>query len=269
MPYGVVTQFSSPVEKDYTIPPTNKERRRSLSYKNSASACEKPFSIEEWTNMLKTGETNIELDFDKVALPKKKRVIEQLVAPIHNEPEKELQSNSSSQDLVAKHEFEMREPHKNNKLNSALKKKRNMNKRVSIIDTPVILIENDLSVLTIYKALFIGTDSDFLEQSRMRALFRANAVSKEESKLFEIPAFTGTEINDIEILLEQPAICCGSTRYGKIFRKYKCQGIAILLVLLILGIIGGVVYVAFKPYGRNSANDGLDSANIEINGTII
>ncbi|KNE63677.1 hypothetical protein AMAG_08774 [Allomyces macrogynus ATCC 38327] len=44
-----------------------------------------------------------------------------------------------------------------------------------------------------YDAILVGTDNDYLESSKMRALFRDHAVTPDDVKLFEMPEYTGEE----------------------------------------------------------------------------
>lgn len=47
-----------------------------------------------------------------------------------------------------------------------------------------------------FDAVLLATDGDFLEQSRIRAIFRENAVHQQDAVLFEMPPFTGDDNND-------------------------------------------------------------------------
>lgn len=63
--------------------------------------------------------------------------------------------------------------------------------------SPTKIVKNDSSSDNaephkIYDAILFATDTDYLESSQTRAIFRQNAVTSEDVKLFEMPEYTGS-----------------------------------------------------------------------------
>ncbi|KAJ3183109.1 hypothetical protein HDU87_007531 [Geranomyces variabilis] len=58
-----------------------------------------------------------------------------------------------------------------------------------------------------FEAVLFATDSDYLESSKTRAVFRANAVIPEDVKLFEMPEYTGVESPIPYIVVDDSPLC--------------------------------------------------------------
>ncbi|KAJ3031965.1 hypothetical protein HK097_005393, partial [Rhizophlyctis rosea] len=93
----------------------------------------------------------------------------------------------------------------------------------------------------LYDALLFATDNDFLESSRVRAIFRENAVTPEDAKLFEMPPYLGVDDAPPPMLIvDDSPICewCYPTaatleRHGplmRVFHRSKCYMLAILVL---------------------------------------
>ncbi|KAJ3034292.1 hypothetical protein HDV00_005200 [Rhizophlyctis rosea] len=94
----------------------------------------------------------------------------------------------------------------------------------------------------IYDALLFATDNDFLESSRIRAIFREHAVTAEDAKLFEMPPYLGQEDPPPPMLVvDDSPICewCYPTaatleRHGtamRFFHRSKCYLLAVVVLV--------------------------------------
>jgi hypothetical protein len=101
-----------------------------------------------------------------------------------------------------------------------------------------------------YDAVLIATDSDFLETSRIRQMFRDNAVNPSDAVLFEMPPYTGEDpqirarINDdlvCDFCLPTEAQLRHRSPWVRFFHEYKCYG---FILLLTAGILGFIWYLA-------------------------
>ncbi|TPX61930.1 hypothetical protein PhCBS80983_g00877 [Powellomyces hirtus] len=63
------------------------------------------------------------------------------------------------------------------------------------------------SSITSFDAVLFATDTDYLETSRTRATFRANAVVLEDVKLFEMPEFTGEDSPLPFVVIDDSPLC--------------------------------------------------------------
>lgn len=72
-------------------------------------------------------------------------------------------------------------------------------------------ITTDVSDIDVemYDAVLFATDDDFLEKSKIRAIFKKNAVSPEDAKLFEMPEYKGTNnFDEGQLILYDDATLC-------------------------------------------------------------
>ncbi|KAJ3129953.1 hypothetical protein HK098_007219 [Nowakowskiella sp. JEL0407] len=94
----------------------------------------------------------------------------------------------------------------------------------------------------IYDAVLFATDNDYLETSKIRAIFRENAINPEDVKLFEMPPFTGEDpVTPQNIVVYEPAVCefCfpssnalnNMTPGMRLFHQCKCYAFAALLMV--------------------------------------
>lgn len=75
--------------------------------------------------------------------------------------------------------------------------------------------DEDLEDTAVWDAILFATDSDFLESSKTRLIFRENAIYPEDSALFKMAEFTGEESSradrrgdeHVAILLEDNTLC--------------------------------------------------------------
>ncbi|KAJ3162837.1 hypothetical protein HDU86_003812 [Geranomyces michiganensis] len=64
-----------------------------------------------------------------------------------------------------------------------------------------------LSTLSAFEAVLFATDNDYLESSKTRAVFRANAIVPEDVKLFEMPEYTGIESPIPYVVVDDSQLC--------------------------------------------------------------
>ena len=112
--------------------------------------------------------------------------------------------------------------------------------------------ESGPKVVAVINAVFVGTDTDFLETSKMRSLFRGNSLSPEEAKLFEMPEVTEETRREQETEDLIWDCCCSLTPEEmanaspctRAFHRYKCYLLASSFALLILAFVIAVVIVS-------------------------
>ncbi|KAI8590862.1 hypothetical protein BDZ88DRAFT_505929 [Geranomyces variabilis] len=212
-PAGQITRFAVPVpqaELGSVAPPTNRNRRRTLSFHNAVSTSGATnASFEDWLSM------------------------------VHQEKRK-LQRKGAALESVGE-EYDVVKPFGGRNRQSAMKRARLGAIIASPIEPsttgfsdvpgdqqndhtlPLVQAEgkedetasddDELGDLpSIYDAHLFATDIDFLESSQIRTIFRENALSTEESKLFELPAVPReTPTTETPIILAYPddtCLCC-------------------------------------------------------------
>jgi len=207
IPVGTVTQFAKPVPEDQVlkiVPPTIKGRRRSLSYLNTLSATPtNNCSLREWLVYMK--KESMKLD-----------------------KEKEEDSEKKDYDTINIEKEKPKEDTLNSKPNNEEETKNN--------DTDV----SDMDI-EIYDAVLFATDDDFLEKSKIRAIFRKNAVTPEDAKLFEMPEYKGASSGEAQLILYDDATLCdicfpeppsNIKGFKAIFYQYRY----ILIIIIIISI---------------------------------
>ncbi|KAJ3151229.1 hypothetical protein HDU89_002067 [Geranomyces variabilis] len=115
-----------------------------------------------------------------------------------------------------------------------------------------------LSTLPAFEAVLFATDNDYLESSKTRAVFRANAVVPEEVKLFEMPEYTGVESPIPYIVVDDSPLCewcfptaeslSTMTPLGRIIHRSKIW----LCILALGGILAYLVVRYAKAGGSRS-----------------
>jgi len=183
IPVGTVTQFAKPVPQDQVlkiVPPTIKGRRRSLSYLNTLSATPKNnCSLREWLVYMKKESIKLNEEDEKVNEKMDYDAIDETI-DIGKKKQKEEADTSSSSSKTEED---------NDKKETAS-------------------VGSDLD-LEVYDAVLFATDDDFLEKSKIRAIFKKNACVPEDAKLFEMPEFKGaSNLNDGQIILYDDAALC-------------------------------------------------------------
>ncbi|KAJ3274818.1 hypothetical protein HDV01_002022 [Terramyces sp. JEL0728] len=198
---GVITRFAVPIPKEELqniVPKTQKGHRRSLSYRNAVSASGAPASFLEWTKMveeekkmLKNQQTEPEGDhYDQV---RPFSATAELPSGVKSPLSPGVKTPLSSQlETIQDNEDEELPVIQMNKLDG--------------------FAEPEEEKETIfYDAVYFANDNEFLETSKIRQIFRNNAINPEDAKLFEMKEYTGEETNqqDFEIIGEAfPCECC-------------------------------------------------------------
>jgi len=186
IPVGTVTQFAKPVPQDQVlkiVPPTIKGRRRSLSYLNTLSATPKNnCSLREWLVYMKKESIKLNEEDEK---ENEKKDYDAIDESIEMGKDKAMEEVGKAESLP--------------KIEEEVDKKENSNDDSSTSDLD----------LEVYDAVLFATDDDFLEKSKIRAVFKKNACTPEDAKLFEMPEFKGaTNLNDGQIILYDDAALC-------------------------------------------------------------
>ncbi|KAJ3329970.1 hypothetical protein HDU76_006735 [Blyttiomyces sp. JEL0837] len=213
IPPGSVTRFAVPVptkELLDVLPKTAKNRRRSLSYVNAVTAAGTKATFEEWLAMVQEDEHGKEGeeegDYD-------------IVKPFGTPVKGLIQEEGEDEKVEVITDVDKLEP-----------------------ESPKKKVEsaNNVSVIT-YNAILFATDNDFLESSKMRAIFKENSLQPEDCVLFEMPPFTGQEESPIMIIVDEPQSCewCypsertlrDSSPFMKAFHRSKCYVAALMLML--------------------------------------
>jgi hypothetical protein len=274
---GQVTRFTIPVPKEELealVPKTKSGNRRSLSYQNAVSATGQPVSFLEWTKMISeenskqkkltnaVKDESTSKDFDKVEFNTKSIVM----TPIGISPRKRIGSISTPFSalprLEEEKETESQEENLEGNANASSQKN-------SIVKTSAEKVNDTKSAkteqpaedqadaeeeeepmedpLVIFDAVLFANDNDFLEQSKTRQLFRSNATSHADAKLFEMKEYTGqSDENDFEIL-DESFLCDGCyptdealaamNPFKRFFLMHKCILLAIFISLFIIGLV--------------------------------
>jgi hypothetical protein len=188
LPYGVITQFTVPVS-DYVAPTISRQQRRSFSYRNSVTSSGEFVSIDKWTNMIHAPLTiEDQTDGDNVDIGP----TEQTACPDFIPIKDGIKGESSLNSLSGLNSGSLKcEP-----------------KRVTISSPTPPQAPN----VIVYKAILIGSDTDFLQHRKMREMFRNNASCSEEYNLFSLATFKGAGIPEI-FIIDQPKDCCGNPTY--------------------------------------------------------
>ncbi|KNC98812.1 uncharacterized protein SPPG_05789 [Spizellomyces punctatus DAOM BR117] len=181
VPAGNVTRFAVPVpiEELTSLPPTSRNRRRTLSYHNAVTAAGTHASFEDWLHMVtlerkafkRKGsrsdageEYDVVRPFGRASLVNKGlRISTPKLDTIRGSPPaKQTGDINQSAPTTPKNEQEQKEEEHEQD-------------------------DETESTINIYDAILFATDIDFLESSKVRAIFRENAVTPDDAKLFELP----------------------------------------------------------------------------------
>jgi hypothetical protein len=248
---GTITRFTVPVPKEEmgsVIPKTQKGHRRTLSYRNAVSASGVPASFLEWARMIQ--EEGQDLKSAAVPTPDDPNETEDfdVVKPFarHSKisPPKTIVSPDGKGQL---------KPSKLAPISDDGEEKEEEPEVVEPVDSPKIVF---------WDAVYIANDNDFLETSKIRQLFRSNAINPEDAKLFEMKEFTGEERNDQEFEIAGDAFPCEScypteqelTNMSPIVRFlhiHKCILLASLISILVIVFILVMMFTNFSGVSTN------------------
>lgn len=174
-PAGSITQHGTPltpIQAMSVVPPSARNRRRSLSYMNAVETSgSRGASIEDWKKMVQEDRKE-----------RKKRpgsIVKEQVDTAAGHFDEVRPFGAPSSPSIRPSEIDAISP-----------------------DTPSPHPKTPQQVMeelettkeeVTYDAILLATDNDFLEQSRVRAIFRENALQLADSQLFEMPPYTGEE----------------------------------------------------------------------------
>lgn len=231
VPLGAVTRFAVPVpesELAVVIPKTQKGTRRSLSYRNAVSASGVPASFFEWAQMVheehdqKNGPDLKDSDeYDKVKFAtsatstvtftgrdqRAKPTLKVFVPKHFNSPSGILSSKSGVLEAIIDDEDEVR---RESKVKEEKKSEDSLAKSGAIEAEPIIREEPPpLTTITFYDAVLFANDNDFLEASKIRQIFRNNAIQSDDAKLFEMKEFTGDDSTPQDFEIVRDTFPCG------------------------------------------------------------
>ena len=172
VPAGQITLHGepiTPIQALSIVPPSAKSRRRSLSYMNAlATSGSNGATLDDWQKMYQR---------DKRATSAERRYDED-----HNNNYDDVKpfGNGGAHDLDTVAENDMLELRKEPPVAVTF---------AAHIPTPDNV--NAVKEEYFYDAILLATDNDFLETSRIRAIFKENAVQPSDYQLFEMPPYTG------------------------------------------------------------------------------
>ncbi|RKP04011.1 hypothetical protein CXG81DRAFT_23424 [Caulochytrium protostelioides] len=224
---GVVTRFTVPVpasELAALVTPTARTRRRSLSYSNAVAQLGHWASVNEWVERVHADKARYALiaeepnadydavaDFGGAAAPPGSATAARPLSPLSPlRVPAESGHGGSDRETVAAVEAQARGQ--------------------------------------FWRAILFATDSDFLESSKIRAVFRDNACVPEDATLFEMKPFTGEPDVPMDVfVVDETNVCefCFPTSYTlsqlsprmRVFHRSKIWLILLVLVAVILCFI--------------------------------
>ena len=249
IPNGTVTRFTVPVpaeQLEVVIPKTQRGTRRSLSYRNAVSASGVPASFLEWAQMISEEQScDIENgEFDIV----------NFVGRVSSANTPMLQTPKSGKTIMSALEPMIEEEEEKKSVNEEIKEDGNFGavasqpQEAAKVGDLVVDATQPLKVspkIVFYDAVYFANDNDFLETSKIRQIFRNNAIMAEDAKLFEMKEFTGDDATgqDFEIVRDTfPCECCypsdeelnGMIPTVRFLHTHKCMILASFVSLLVI-----------------------------------
>ncbi|KAJ3180188.1 hypothetical protein HDU85_004191 [Gaertneriomyces sp. JEL0708] len=210
VPPGSVTRFAKPVSADempQVSPPTPERRRRMFSYVNTMATAGSTTSFETWLKIAKEEHKNSPRSPQKEVDGLRMSLTRALEAP--SDSTAALLNDSTDQVPLSASTDE------------------------SSSDEPVITFD----------AILFATDTDYLESSKIRAVFRQNALTPEDVKHFEMPEYTGQAESPPPpiIVIDDSALCewCypSSSRlatmppFMRLFHRSKCWFLLVVVAI--------------------------------------
>jgi hypothetical protein len=173
---GVITRFAVAIPDDEmkTLVPSSYSRRRKLSYANAVSAAGSHATVKEWLEMVKADKASGGKDDDTDS-------VKQFGSGNAPSPRKNLSPLKSMFGGITE-EGVYEDAGETEDMDS---------------------IEWD--------AVLFATDTDFLEQSKVRLMFKMNAIVEEDAMLFKMKPFTGEEPAEVNVIEDE--VCDGGL-YG-------------------------------------------------------
>jgi hypothetical protein len=232
VPLGRVTRFNVPVPEEQLVelvPKTQSGQRRSFSYANAVSAAGRNLTFLEWTAIAQQ-------EAKASKSPKEKENSTEdydIVSPVSSRISSTVRGSPPKKSIISPPSGVKSIPEEEEAAQPAEKE----------TEEEIAPTEE----LVCYDAVYIANDTDFLESSKIRKLFRENACSAEDAKLFEMKEYTGKEEDEnIEIMGDGfPCECCYPTAAEleamnpclKFLHVNKCILIAAVITLIVLSFV--------------------------------
>jgi hypothetical protein len=118
-----------------------------------------------------------------------------------------------------------------------------------------------------WDGVLFATDTDFLEQSKIRILFKDNAADPEDAQLFRMPDYTGEEPTPAVVVEESSAVCefCyptqetlqNSSKCMRIFHYFKCY---MLAAIIMFGVFFFIFYSLRDGAGTTRSTSGVSNS---------
>ncbi|KAI3644930.1 hypothetical protein MP228_011094 [Amoeboaphelidium protococcarum] len=260
VPTGQITQRGAPltpVQALAVIPPSSKQRRRQLSFMNSVeSSGSFNATIEDWQKM-KSQEQRPKIN------TRNDQLVQIQISSARSDDVEDDDNDNGVEDLHSRSgKYDEVKPFGG--LNIVAVEDVDSLSRTQQDQT----INQQKGDVVSFDAVLLATDGDFLEQSRIRAIFRENAVHQQDAVLFEMPPFTGDDNNDgvtnalrgNRLLTDEGVIPCDfcfptdqqlnhPNPYLRVFHQLKCYFLIIVLTAAIVGFIYLVANRSSPPSG--------------------
>ncbi|KAJ3016234.1 hypothetical protein HKX48_004145 [Thoreauomyces humboldtii] len=221
-PAGSITRFAVPVsasELPNLLPPTSKNRRRSLSFHNAVSASGNPqASFEDWLAMVRGEKRALAKRAQLATVGEEYDVVRPFggrsrnggryktgkkMEPILGSPTEVM--NGESETALVIPSLILTEP----QIGSAVAEQDEEKEEEEEGEPSDDEVGGSPKI---YDAVLFATDIDFLEMSSVRTIFRENALSVEDAKLFELPMVpkdSPTSPSVPEMPYQYSDTCCG------------------------------------------------------------
>ncbi|KAL7748834.1 hypothetical protein RI367_005747 [Sorochytrium milnesiophthora] len=270
IPKGTVTRFAVPVpqyELPKVAPPTPKGRRRALSHNNSSN---KALPFDEWARQVRQAELAakqqdvVKANASLTATPA--AGVPGALVTVYSDLQLDV-----GQDATAEPERASKMP----PAPSAYTRRASLGASVTSMSAnttaaaPAATTTPNAKRLSTdydtYDAVLFATDNDFLESSKTRAIFRENAVSPEDAKIFEMPPYTGEgQDMPLVIFIDDSPLCescypspqrlADMSPSLRLFHQAKCY-------MLILLFASGVIFFIINALKTSGATSGQGSAS--------
>ncbi|KAI9362054.1 hypothetical protein DFJ73DRAFT_813183 [Zopfochytrium polystomum] len=253
IPIGTPTRNATPIPDEMLsslIPATARSRRRKLSFANAVAAAGTPnATFEEWIGALSNqresfgADNEMEEDYDAVPTFGG-------ISMLGSAPDGIVLADGSvtgNKEFVRTVETDLTGP-KPSDDSAALQPEAPPPEEPAPQAVPR---RTEKKVVTIDAVLF-ATDGDYLESSRVRAVFRAHALQKEDTLLFEMPEYKGSQEPNEHLALNVGAdsdreegsrsngsVCCALLldergRQGGLFRARCCFVVIVVVIAVFL-----------------------------------
>jgi hypothetical protein len=251
---GTITRFAVPVPKEdiqSVVPKTQKGHRRTLSYRNAVSASGAPASFLEWARMIQEEQREYRTNSEGGASTAVEHVDFDVVKPFAKysarpPPKAMVRSPAAGEALKPSKLSPISDEEENNDAREEETEKKDID--IDLADQIVFL-----------DAVYIANDNDFLETSKVRQIFRNNAINPEDAKLFEMKEYTGEERQDQEFEIIGDAFPCESCYPSeqelarmsapmRFLHVHKCIILATLISVLV------VVFIMVMMFSGLSTN---------------